>query len=127
MALDYNEVMQFMKDFGIDFINSCGELIIDEHTNTYTFIKNCKDIEEVKLRVVYSLCRPIGKGLEERDAKRLLKKFNKYFKVNLTREDLRLMYGELCFDSKIEQLKDFIKRGFPINELKDTNNVSLIN
>ncbi|MBM4765456.1 hypothetical protein [Bacillus sp. B15-48] len=119
MALDYNEVVKFMKDFEVDLFNRFGELIIDEPTNTYTSIKKCKDIEEVELRVVYSLCRPIGKGLEQKDANRLLRKFNKYFNVNLTRSDLRLMYGELCYERKLDEFKDFIKRGFPINELKE--------
>ncbi|MFS0657472.1 hypothetical protein AB1L07_02440 [Niallia alba] len=118
MGLDYNEVFKFMKEFGIDILNQYGELIIDERTNTYVGIENCKDIEEVKLYVVYSLCRPIGKGLETRDANRLLKKFNKYFNVELTREDMRLMYGELCYMSKLEKFKEFIKKGFPVEELR---------
>lgn len=118
MALNYNEVVQFMVEFEADLLNRFGELIIDEPSNTYVIIKNCKDIEEVKLYVVYSLCRPIGKGLEERDANRLLQKFNKYFKVSLTRSDLRLMYQELCYESKLKEFKDFIKCGFPIEELK---------
>lgn len=119
MTLDYNEVIQFMSDFEIDYLNRYGELIIDEHTNTYVTIKKCKDIEEVKLYVVYSLCRPIGKGLEEEEAERLLKKFNHYFNVNLTRSDLRLMYNKLCSVSKLDEFKDFIKHGFPIKELKE--------
>lgn len=35
MALDYNEVFDFMQEFGIDLINRYQELIIDEPTNTY--------------------------------------------------------------------------------------------
>ncbi len=116
--LNYNEVVQFMKEFKVDSMNRFGELIIDEPTNTYTVINDCKDIEDVKLRVVYSLCRPIGKGLEERAANRLLKRLNDYFNVNLTRDDMRLMYGELCYESKLGVFRDFIKRGFPMGELK---------
>lgn len=119
MELDFNEVVKFMKEFKVDYLNRFGELIIDEPTNTYVGINRCKDIEEVKLYVVYALCRPIGKGLEERDANRLLKRFNDYFKVNLTRSDLLLMYGELCYERKLEEFKDFINRGFPMEELKE--------
>jgi len=118
MGLNYNEVFQFMREFGVDFINSGEELIIDEPTNTYAYIKNCKDIEEVKTRVVFSLCRPIGKGLDDKTAKMLLKRVNEYFNVNLTRQDMRLMYGELCYVHKLDELKSFIDRGFPIEELK---------
>jgi hypothetical protein len=118
LTLDYNEVFRFMREFGIDVINKFDELIIDMTTNTYTYIGDCKDIEDIKTRVVFSLCRPIGKGLEERHAKRLLKNFNKYFEVDLTREDLLLMYQELCYTSKSEEFKDFIKQGFPIDELR---------
>jgi hypothetical protein len=117
--LNYNEVFKFMVEFEIDFINRYGELIIDQPTNTYTTIKQCKDIEDVKTHVVFSLCRPIGKGLENKPATRLLKRVNNYFNVNLTKEDMRLMYGELCYTSKLDELKSFIKRGFPMSELTD--------
>lgn len=118
-TLNYNEVFKFMRDFGIDCINRCNELIIDEPTNTYVGINGCKDIEDVKLYVVYAICRPIGKGLGVKAANRILNKFNNYFNVNLTREDMRLMYAELCYESKLDQFRDFIKRGFPIDGLKD--------
>lgn len=117
--LDYNEVFKLMEEFGIDFINRYGELIIDEPTNTYTTIKQCKDIEDVKTHVVFSLCRPIGKGLENKPATRLLKRVNNYFNVNLTKEDMRLMYGELCYIEKLDEFKSFMQRGFPMEELKD--------
>ena len=107
-----------MKEFEADSLNRFGELIIDEPTNSCVIIKNCKDIEELKLYVIYSICHPIGKGLQENNAKRLLYKFNKYFKVNLTRSDFRLMYTELCYEPKLGELKDFIKRGFPVKDLK---------
>lgn len=119
MSLNYNEVIQFMKDFEIDFLNRYDELIIHEPTNTYSTIKGCKDIEEVKLCVVYAICRPIGKGLEKKDANRLLHKFNKYFKVNLSRKDFLLMYAKLCYIDKFEEFKYFMRRGFPINELRE--------
>jgi len=119
MSLDYSEVFKFMREFGVDFINGNGELIVDEPTNTYVIIDECKDIEEVKTRTVFSLCRPIGKGLEDKPAKMLLKRVNKYFNVNLTREDMRLMYRELCYIHKLDEFKSFIDRGFPIEELKE--------
>lgn len=115
--LNYNEVITFMTEFEIDLLNRFDELIIDEPTNTYVSIENCKDIEDVKTYVVFNLCRPIGKGLEEQAATRLLGRLNRYFKTNLTRQDLRLMYTKLCYVSKLDEFKDFIKRGFPIKEL----------
>ena len=118
IKLDYNEVYQFMQDFGINNLNQFNELIIDVPSNTYADIKECKNIEDVKMRVVFNLCRPIGKGLEKKQANRLLEKFNKYFHTELSREDLHLMYAELCYRSEFERFKDFIKRGFPIEELR---------
>lgn len=117
--LDYNEVYRFMQEFGIDVLNRFNELIIDVPSNTYASITECENIEDVKMRVVFNLCRPIGKGLEKKQANRLLEKLNKYFHTELRREDLRLMYSELCYRSKFEEFKDFIKRGFPIEELRD--------
>jgi hypothetical protein len=118
MSLDYNEVFKFMRAFGIDILNRYEELIIDEPTNTYVCIKNCQDIEDVKTFVVYAMCRPIGKGLSDRPATRLLKQFNKYFNASLTREDMLLMYQELCYEKKLPEFKEFIKRGFPMEELR---------
>ena len=115
--LDYSEVFHFMQTFGIDILNRYNELIIDEPTNTYVSLNGCKDIEDVKMHVVYSMCRPIGKGLPDKTAKRLLKKLNTFFGTTLSQSDMLLMYQELCYESKLEQFKDFIKRDFPIHEL----------
>lgn len=117
-TLSYNDVVKFMKEFGIDVLNRFDELIIDMTTNTYTYIGGCEDIDDIKTRVVYSLCRPIGKGLENRHANRLLKKINEYFNVNLTKDDMLLMYQELCYVTKLDEFKDFIKRDFPLEELR---------
>lgn len=117
-TLDYNQVFQFMQAFPVDYINKYGEMIIDEKTNMYSTFKDAKDFDDVLTHVVFSLCRPIAKGLEKKDAKRMLHRVNKYFKVNLTREDFDEMYGELCYMDKFDQFKDFIKRGFPMDELR---------
>ena len=116
-TLDYNEVFKFMEEFGADFINAYNELIIHEPTNTYVGLWNCKNIEDVKVMVVFALCRPIGKGLEKQHANMLLKRVNKYFEMDLTREDMHLMYGELCYMDKLDEFKSFIERGFPMYEL----------
>lgn len=118
MALDYNEVFRFMREYGIDVLNRFGELIIDMPTNTFTTLNDCESIEEVQLRVVYSICRPIAKGLEEKDAHRLLKRFNAYFKTELTREDFYMMYRDFCSESTLPAFREFMRRGFPVAELK---------
>lgn len=118
MGLDYNEVFNFMREFEQGYLKWTGEYIIDYPTNIYVTLIGCKDIEEVKTRVVYALCRPIGKGLAKRDAERLLEHLNECFRVSLTREDLLLMYQELCYPYKIEEFKEFIQRGFPVEELE---------
>lgn len=107
-----------MREFQIDYLNRYGELIIDEHTNTYTSIKHCKDIKDVKVAVVYALCRPIGKGLKPTQAKRLLIRLNNYFDIDLSREDMRLMYTEFCYVNKLPEFQQFIESGFPMKELK---------
>lgn len=121
MALDYNVVFQFMKDFEVDLLNRFGELIIDEPSNTYVSIRDCKDIEEVKTYVVFALCRPISKGLGEKASSRLLQRLNNYFNTQLTKQDCLLMYNHLCSVSKLDEFKDFIKRGFPVDELKEVS------
>jgi hypothetical protein len=117
-SVNYNEVVRFMKDFGIDILNRFDELIIDVKTNTYTYIGECSTFEDVQVRVVYALCRPIGKGLGDKDAERLLKRLNEYFFSSLSKEDMLLMYQKLCYVSKIEEFKEFIANGFPMEELK---------
>ncbi|AUO14772.1 hypothetical protein [Priestia megaterium] len=117
-TLDFNEVFQFMKKFSVDYVNRFGEMIIDHKTNIYLPLSECKDLADIETWSVFVLCRPIGKGLEDKDAKRLLKRVNAYFETKLTQEDMRAMYGELCYREKLGEFKDFIKRGFPMNELK---------
>ena len=78
-TLDYNEVFQFMQEYGINILNQWNELIINHRWNIYTTLNGCNGIEDVKARVILAVCRPIGKGLEEKDAERELEKVNKYF------------------------------------------------
>lgn len=115
--LDHNEVFAFMQAFPVDFLNNKNELIIDDTTDTFVSINGCTSIEDVKARVVYAMCRPIGKGLETYQAERLLKRLNHYFGTELTRNDMRRMYGELCYPHMLDTLKRFIDRGFPVAEL----------
>jgi len=46
---------------------------------------------------------------------------NRYYEQNLTREDMLSIYIELCYINKFEELKSFIQRGFPMEELKSEN------
>lgn len=117
--LNLNEVFQFMQEFKCDFINRFCEIIIDETTNTYVSINECKSLDDVKARVLMAMCRPIGKGLEINNANRLLDRFNTYFNTDLTRKDMRKIYVDLCYSSKLEENKEFIRRGFPVHELKE--------
>ncbi|WP_214783325.1 hypothetical protein [Exiguobacterium sp. S3] len=119
--LKVNEVFQFMREFGVDLINRYGDLIIDEPTNTYTSITNCNDMDDVKTSVVFALCRPICKGLKERDANRLLERVNSYFHAELTRNDMSRLYEELCYVDKFTDFKEFIQRGFPMSELSEAS------
>lgn len=117
-SLDYNEVFQFMKKSGSDYINRFGEMIVDNKTNIYFMLEGCRSLEDLEAKFVLVTCRPIGKGLEDKDAKRMLKRVNKYFSTCLTQEDMHTVYAELGYVSKLNEIKDFIKRGFPMGELK---------
>jgi len=75
-----------MQNYGINVSNQFNELIIDVASNTYADIKECENIEDMKMVVVFNLCRQIGKGLE---------KLNKYFHTELSREDLHFGYPSL--------------------------------
>ena len=118
-TLDYNEVFQFMQEYGINILNQWNELIINNHWNIYTNLNGCSNIEDVKAQVILAVCRPIGKGLDEKDAERELEKVNKYFVADLTRKDMRLIYTHLCYSDKLEEVKEFIKNGFPMATLAD--------
>lgn len=118
--LKLEEVFTFMKKFGADFINSNNELIIDLDYNIYFSLNNCKTIEDVEASTVLVLCRPIGKGIryEKRKWRDLLKRFNTYFKCELTREDMREIYSELCYSGMMEGMKLFISDGFKMDQIK---------
>lgn len=116
-TLNHNEVVKFMKEFKVDFLNRFGELIIDSKTNTFADINHCKDMDDVETTVVFALCRPIGKGLKKPVADNLLTRVNEYFDADLTREDMHLMYAKLCYINKFDDFKSFVKRGFPMGEL----------
>lgn len=118
--LTQEELFRFMKKFGADFINSNNELIIDFDYNIYFSLNNCKTIEDVEASSLLVLCRPIGKGIryEKRKWRELLKRFNTYFKCELTREDMREIYGELCYSGMLEALKQFIADGFKMDQLE---------
>lgn len=110
----FGEVFEFMQGFGIDALNRFGEMIIDVPTNTYAYVSDCETIEDVKTRVVYAISRPIYKGLEDKDADRILDRFNRYFEVELTREDFGVIYCELCYSDKLDEFKQFMIDGFPM-------------
>ena len=115
--LNYSQVLEFMKQFEIDYINRFDEMIIDHFTNTYVYIGGCHDIDDIVMRTVYAMARPIGKGLEESHAIRLLNKINNYFKISLTCGDMLTIYEELCYERKLPQLKKFVMNGMPMEEI----------
>lgn len=117
--LNYLEVMDFMKNFHIDCLNGNRELIIDIDTNTYCYIGNCKDIDDVKTMVVMALTRPIYKGLKPKKSKEMLARFNNFFKTSLTKEDFGKLYVALCYESTIPNYKKFIQDGFPMDKLEE--------
>jgi len=115
--LNYNQVLEFMKNFEVDYINRFDEMIIDHFTNTYVYIGGCHDIDDIVMRTVYAMARPIGKGLEESHAIRLLNKINNYFKISLTCGDMLTIYEELCYERKLPQFKKFVMNGMPMEEI----------
>lgn len=119
-TLGFSEVAKFMKEFRVDFLNRFGELIIDSKTNTFADINHCENMDDVEATVVFALCRPIGKGLQKPIANNLLTRVNEYFDTDLTREDMHLIYAELCYINKFDDFKSFVKRGLPMHELKNT-------
>lgn len=119
-TLDLREVVRLMSEFEVEFLTPRGEFIFDYETNTFADISQCKDVEDVETTVILALCRPIGKGLKVSEANTLLKNINDYFYSNLTRDDMHTIYAKLCDRDKFEDLKSFVKRGFPMHELKNT-------
>lgn len=118
--LDLKQVVRLMSEFEVEFLTPRGEFIFDYETNTFADISQCKDVEDVETTVILALCRPIGKALKASEANALLKNINDYFYSNLTRDDMDTIYAELCYRDKFEDLKSFVKRGFPMHEIKTT-------
>lgn len=118
-TLNYLKVLSFMRAFDADFITAKNELYVDERTNIFISLHDCKTMEDVEYKVIYALCRPIGFGLEKREAKRLLQKINNFYKVKLSRKDMRTLYSKMCFDDTEEAFKSFIARGFHMDEFDE--------
>ncbi|MEN0587142.1 hypothetical protein [Kurthia gibsonii] len=120
MTLKQEEVFQFMKKFGAEFINYNNELIIDLDYNIYFSLNNCHSIADVEASTLLALCRPIGKGIryKKRKWRDLLKRFNSYFNCELTREDMREIYGELCYSGMLKVTSQFIEEGFQMDQLQ---------
>ncbi|MEX3623760.1 hypothetical protein [Viridibacillus arvi] len=114
--LDFNEVIEFMDAFQCDFINRQGDLIIDHKTNTFTNFNNCKTIKDLEAKVVMAVSAALSGG-ERKKRKYLLVNFNRYFKTSLSFDDMERIYSKLCYTSKLEENKQFIAKGFPIEEL----------
>lgn len=119
--MDHNEIIKFMQDFKCDFINQNDEMIIDLDYNIYFDIGMCNDVKDMEAYALLTMCRPIGKGIEykKRKWRDLLKRFNEYFKCDLTREDMRKIYGELCYSNMENAVKKFIADGFPMDRISE--------
>lgn len=117
--VDYKEVFELMKNFNIPVITYNEELIFDIKENVFIYIGDCKDIEDVKVRIVLGLSRPICKGLKPRLANELLRRFNKFFGCNLTKKDFYDIYLVLCYYDKesIENCKKFMRNNFDMEGL----------
>lgn len=119
--MEHNEIIKFMRDFGCDFINRNNEMIIDLDYNIYFSLNICDSVQDMEIYALLVLCRPIGKGIEYRKRKwrELLKRFNDYFKIELTREDMSEIYVHLCYLNMEDAVKRFIADGLPVSRLEE--------
>lgn len=119
--MEHNEIIKFMRDFGCDFINRNNEMIIDLDYNIYFSLNICDSVQDMEIYALLVLCRPIGKGIEYRKRKwrELLKRFNDYFKIELTREDMYEIYVHLCYLNMEDAVKRFIADGLPVSRLEE--------
>lgn len=120
MALKQEELFLFMKKIGAEFINYNNELILDLEYNIYFSLNNCHSLADIEASALLVLCRPVGKGIsfKKRKWRELLKRFNSYFNCDLTREDMREIYGELCYSGMVEATKQFIADGFQMDNIQ---------
>lgn len=118
--LDYNAVIQLMRDFGAESINKHDEVIFDYQYNIYASIRHCKSYEDVQATFFYAHCRPIGKQYADTFGPGMLKTtINPLFRSNLTVQDMRVIYRELCYPEKLENMKRFIQDDFPMDRISD--------
>lgn len=118
--LDYNDVIQLMRDFGAESINEYNEVIFDSQHNIYASISHCESTEDVRATFFYALVRPICKQYVNTFGPGMLKTIvNPLFRTNLTVDDMRTIYRQLCYPEKLDNLKHFIRDGFPMAEIKN--------
>lgn len=117
---NYPYILEAMQKINMaSFINVRGEVIWDLDTNTYMSNVAYLDTCQIDTNIVWSLARPIYKGLKPRKAKFFLENLNRYFSTNLTQEDMGVIYRELCYQGTYDQFQKFVKDGLNMEGLKN--------
>ena len=119
MPITLEEILTVSRGFEADFINTNGEIILDQKTNTYAIVMDCESLDEVNMRMVFALARPIHKSFSTVKSKKFLNALNRYFGTALSKEDMEIIYQKLCYHRKQKEFTEFIKQGFPMENLKE--------
>lgn len=121
--LKLSDALEVAKDFGADFINPQGEIILNVRWNVYAGTNGVESKIDLETWVVMSMTRPICKGIPTKAANQMLGRLNRRYGTELTREDVGEMYRCLCYRDTFDGLKRFISDGFPIERIEEYGRV----
>ncbi len=113
------------KAFPHAYVNVHGEYIIDDDTNTYFIIKDCKTENDVKAKVLEWLSRPAFKSEYFRTdkenkgfRKKILNGINAFCETNFSKKDIEKIY--ICLGNRVnhEKTMEFIESNYDMSILK---------
>lgn len=121
-----------MRCFPGSFINQRLELIVHPKTNQYFLLEDCHTAEQVVAKSVEWLSRAAAKGQpysSERNnqvfREKMQQGLNEFWGTNFTQEDFEKIYQHLGNAVNHEKTMRFVRSGFDLQELEETNGAGI--
>ena len=125
-----NEIFKLMQSFPRSFINQYGEFIAHADANEYFKLSNCVDDLEIKCKALEWLSRATcetepfrNKDKNEEFNNFMLGGINKFLNTNFDKSEMRIIYQELGNRVNRELTIKFIKSGYNLKILLESEEV----
>lgn len=112
-----NLISRTLYCFPKSFINHRYELILEPKNNLYFRLEDVDDDFSYKAKMLAWLSRPISKGLTNAWSTKVLNSLNEFLGTKFTKDEMRIIYQCLGYDSNRELAVKFIKNDYDLNLL----------